>query len=286
MKYITILLIVGLCGCTQDIDLNLTGKKEVVVNCLLTYAGTQKLFLTYSNPYGKLYYDEIEQAKAILFEDEVSAGEFTKTGYSEWQLSFMPKRGKSYELRIEIVDRLPVSAKTTMPNYPDIEKESTDDSYTAKHFKQGVNNTYWLFAFDKMKDTIMVRPTIQREYKLLEYLGTNYEKADEFNVSDSYRPGSTTKTFLSYIRLKPDNVDNFYVEGNLYTGLIVFRATSSEYDLYLKSSISKMLVYQAFDDPSQWLDESEVYTNVTNGLGIFGAYADKLFNYNHSMPNQ
>ena len=46
-----------------------------------------------------------------------------------------------------------------------------------------------------------------------------------------------------------------------------------------------MLVYQSFEDPTQWLDESEIFSNIENGVGIFGAYTDVMFNCNLVMPD-
>lgn len=90
----------------------------------------------------------------------------------------------------------------------------------------------------------------------------------------------TNELKLGYLRMLADErTTSFYVEGGLYGCVIFFRAFSEDYDRYLKSSISKMLVYESINDPSQWLDESEVYSNIENGLGIFGAYADRRYVY-------
>lgn len=34
------------------------------------------------------------------------------------------------------------------------------------------------------------------------------------------------------------------------------------------------------DDPLIWFDQTNVYSNVSNGVGIFGAYNEKFFIYN------
>jgi hypothetical protein len=72
---------------------------------------------------------------------------------------------------------------------------------------------------------------------------------------------------------------------DLKSCLIVFRSVSDEYDKYQKSSLEKMHVFESFDDPTQWLDETVVYNNIHNGYGIFGAYKDVLINCNVSQPD-
>ena len=33
-------------------------------------------------------------------------------------------------------------------------------------------------------------------------------------------------------------------------------------------------------DPIIWFDETEVFSNINNGVGIFAAYSDRFYNYN------
>lgn len=280
MKCLIIALgILLLSGCVEKVDITPFEKKEVVVSCLLTDASIQNLTLSYSSPLGKKYYEEVEEAKITLFEEEAAVGVFTKKGYSKWQLSFTPKATKKYRLTIEIQGKPTITATTQMPQKIAIRKMGEHDTDRTKHFEKSPNLTFWAFAFHDPKDTILSRPSIEPYFRLLDELGTNSPLADSFNHIKEGSSTITSKIFFSYIRMKQDdNTSQFHLEGNI-NGVVVFRAASEEYDQYLKTSLQKMLVYESFDDPSQWLDESEIYSNIQNGIGIFGAYSDILFNY-------
>ena len=94
---------------------------------------------------------------------------------------------------------------------------------------------------------------------------------------------------LNTIRIIPDATINsqnpyeFTVRDPQYQAtFIVMRSASAEYDKYLKSVIEKMKFYQSDDDPARWFDESVVYSNIHNGIGIFGAYWQVSF-FNHNQ---
>ena len=58
--------------------------------------------------------------------------------------------------------------------------------------------------------------------------------------------------------------------------LIVVRSVSPEYDSYLKSALEKMHAHISSEDPTSWLEEVDTYSNIEGGLGIFGAWADRV----------
>ena len=58
--------------------------------------------------------------------------------------------------------------------------------------------------------------------------------------------------------------------------LIIIRSVSPEYDAYLKSTLEKMHAHFSFEDPTSWLEEVDTYSNIEGGLGIFGAWADRV----------
>lgn len=274
-------------GCVKPIDIDQFSEKKVVVNCILTESPIQTLSLNYSSSLKDTNYEEIENAKIILFENGNIIGEFNKNGFSQWKINFCPKTGSTYLLNIEIPNMPLITATTIMPKKININKEKTRDTGIRKHFVKEEDNLFWVFAFEKNKDTIMRDIKIDRKYKLIQELATNYEKVDNFNNRETFSSIFEHKPHFIYLRMTQNIEDKkFFLEGNLYSSIIVFRSVSEEYDKYLKSSIQKMLVYQSFDDPTQWLDENEIYTNIKNGLGIFGAYVDHHFNYNVNLPDE
>lgn len=108
-------------------------------------------------------------------------------------------------------------------------------------------------------------------------------------------------------KLKPDNskADSYWLYGRLNfkqgvgapinwrsisfqghdTEMITaysFRTVSGEYDLYIKSIMEKAWTFQDPTGLSSMFDINNVYTNITGGYGVFGAYSDVTIYYNGS----
>ncbi|MFV0391889.1 MAG: DUF4249 family protein [Paludibacteraceae bacterium] len=286
--YPIVLVALFLSGCVETIDFSRYEDKRVVVNCLLTRDTVQKLTLNYTSPLGENYYEEVTQAKITLLENDIPIGEFQKTGYAEWKLNFRARFRQNYSLNIEIPGKELITATTVFPSPVYISRlRELDNKYKKFYQKDSIElvnpRVFWAFAFQKKQDTVMIPIVIEPTFRLYQSIGTDYPKVDDFNSESADKFSGTTKKYFVYLRMLPDaDTDRFFLE-ELYSSVVVFRAVSDEYDHYLKSGISKMLVYKSFNDPSRWLDESEIYTNVENGLGIFGAYYDRMFNYNPDM---
>lgn len=129
-------------------------------------------------------------------------------------------------------------------------------------------------------------PVVEAGDELESSVGSTHPHADNFNANDRmmFEDKGTTREHIAYIRIAPQTkAASFYVEASLRTSLVFFRSASEEYDQYMKSSVQKMMVYNAFEDPTQWLDENEVYSNISNGLGVFAAYADRIIPCHYSL---
>ncbi|NOU60937.1 DUF4249 family protein [Marinifilum caeruleilacunae] len=282
---IVLYLLLG--ACVEDIDIENKWEQKIVVNCTLDTSSVQILKLTYSNPLGVHYYDEVETATVSLYEDSSMLGHFTKTAYAHWELKYRPRAGKSYQLKVEVPEHKEIRASTTMPFPLQISKANGNDSGTRKHLNQKMaNSPYWLFILRQKKSEqypMNLTPQVSASDELENQLGTNHPFSDHFNISDPAE-SFIKQPFDMYIRIetpeeKAETPHDFYIEGRLSKCLLFCRAASPEYDRYLKSSIQKILVYEASEDPSQWFDENEVYSNIENGLGIFAAYSDHILMY-------
>lgn len=285
-KYILItavLLSLCLYGCVELVDLSPYAERKAVVNCILKPNAVQKLTLGYTSPHGQNYYEEITDAKITLFRDNKAVGEFQKSAYSEWKLNYRPRAGMSYKLVVKIPEQKEISATTVFPHRIPIRRLKELDGNGKRHFIKDSSDVFWAFAFAKQEDTIMFPVIIKPEYKVFSDIGSNYHKLDNFNSSEIGEARGSTKKHFAYLRMLADEkTSSFYLE-ELYSCIVVFRAVSAEYDKYLKTSLTKMQVYEAFDDPTQWLDESEIFSNIKNGIGIFGAYSDMVFNCNSTL---
>lgn len=287
-KYILLVGVVlwlFLYGCVEPIDQNPSGERKAVVNCILTSDAVQKLTLTHTSPHGQNYYEEISDAEITLFEAEKAVGKFQKSGYSEWKLNYRPHAGMNYKLVVQIPAQKEITATTVFPHKLPVRRLKELDGEGKRHFEKDSAGVFWAFAFEKSEDITMRPVVIDPKLKLLSKIGTNYSKIDNFNHHQIEEASGTSKKHFAYLRMLADEkTSRFYLE-ELHSCVVVFRAVSDEYDEYLKTSLAKMLVYQSFDDPTQWLDESEIFSNINNGVGIFGAYSDVMYNCNLVLPD-
>lgn len=286
---ISALLVLAICSCTKDIDLNQKYKKKIVVNCILTTDSIQTLSLTYSKPLHQYYYDEVETATVRLYLDSSEIGHFKKTAYGKWKINYKPVFGGNYKLKVEIPKWPLIEASTRMPLPVGIEKNH--GNRTKRYFtQQYAPSPYWIMILSQRKDTVMIHPKILSGDRLLTSVGTNHPNRDGFNTTDDIAINNegTTRENLTYIRINTpeENIKKkvpFFLEAHLNQSVIVFRSASQEYDQYMKSSVQKMMVYHVFDDPTQRFDENEIFTNINNGLGIFAACSDRIIQCHYSM---
>ncbi len=277
-------------GCTNEIPLNITSSTQVVVNCLLIPDSTQELTLVYSKSLddGGIYYDAVESAQAELYKDATLIGRFTKNGSRSWTIEHFPQEGSVYQLKIAVPNYDTLYANTTMPFASDI-KKTTSRRYIKNFTQQTQPLNQWVFCINADFDSTWIIPDLVPEIKptnkLIENLATDHRNADAFNqdgnLNDIIGTEATLPAYEFYIRLlaTPEE-SNFSIESSFSPYCyVVFRTSSDEYDQYMKTSLQKMLQYSDVDDPIQWFDENIVYSNITNGIGIFGAYSDQIFCY-------
>jgi hypothetical protein len=265
------------------LETDYNGSRKVVLNCLLTYDSIQHLSLSYSNPLGKNIYDEVKEAKVALYSGQRLIGYFHKSSFMQWTLKYVPQSGRQYRIVVDLPDGQQLTATTRYPYPIRAERVRENDDGPRKYWKVEPSDVYWVYALYKELDTIMRPVIIEKKYELYEALGTDNPNVDRFNIyggSDYY-----VGMHKTYIRMLPSETSTIYSLYNLGSSVVVFCAVSEEYDKYLKSSLSKMYVYENFDDPTQWLDESMIYSNVNNGLGIFGAYDEWMYNCNDYLPD-
>ena len=277
------MLVALLVACVEEIATPNLREPKMVVNCLLTQDSVQKLSLTYTNELGNTAYEEVPQAIATLFEYDREVGVFSKVAYGEWQLVFKPVRGRKYTLRIQTPNHPDMTATTTFPERLPIHRLRREDKEDKRAFRIRENTeAFWACAFSKEQDTTMLPVVIRPNYRMLENIGTDYPRTDQFNMQAS--EADIVKYHHHYIRMRPTTVTRTFTLYPLYSSVVSFIAVSEEYDRYLKSSLLKMQAYESFQDPTQWLEENAIYSNIENGVGIFGAYEETLLNCNNFLP--
>jgi hypothetical protein len=286
--FISLLFLPVVFSCVNEIDFNNDPADRIVVNCLLTSDSVQYLNLTHNAQKGDSYFQDVEEATATLSSDGEVVGIFKHYEYGRWTLNFTPEAGRKYKLNISVDGFDDISAETTFPAPAKVSKSSEKGKYYRRYFvQQKTDNIFWMFYLTQNSDSLMDVPVIHPSDRLEESIGTSHPGADEFNALDNLMFAASggagiTQEHLAYIRVLPEQgqqILQFCVEGNLAQSLVVFRSVSDEYDRYLKSSMMKMMLHMNFEDPTAYLDESSVYSNIKGGLGIFGAYRDRIIQF-------
>ncbi len=287
--FIAILLIIFMNGCTEEIPLDIESDDEVVVNCLLTTDSVQELSLSYSKSLDEgIYFSGIDSAIIMLYYEEEEVGRFTKSGSTTWELIYSPVLGGNYNLNIDIPGEEEITASTTMPLGSGITVVSDEGNVNSFEQRKQYYNQ-WVFClnaydYSSFLEDPLDTPSVSSYDELIEEIATNHPNTDLFNqegtLSDILGDNALYPAYKYYIRLLSDTTSDitFGVEAafNSYH-FVVFRNSSDEYDQYLKTSLQKMFLYSDEDDPVQWFDENEIYSNINNGVGVFGAYYDQEF---------
>lgn len=296
MLLLPLLCMLLLTACVQEIPAPPAAQNQVAVSCVLTNSDVQKLKLTYSMPaHTGLLFEEVKEATATLFEEDKPVGTFAKVGYGRWELNFRPTEGKQYRLRVEVAGYPEMTSTTTMPEKPNIKRgEILDEGHTRVFNQLSQSNTLWMFCLKLETNDLYylshpegVEDSLTR---LTQEIATDHKNADQFNQEGSSseydKKYGNLPSYKYYVRIPMENgIKNntpyrFRVQPYPHEATyVVFRAASVEYDRYLKSVMEKMFFYEAEDDPAQWFDENTIYSNIENGLGIFGAYS-KISFYN------
>lgn len=297
-SYLYLFVFILISSCVKDSPVVEQLPDTIVVNCILTKSNTQTLTLSYCSKLGKgNYYKEATEASVELFEDNTSVGSFIKNGYATWQLHFVPKTEKVYRLEVSVPGFEKISATTLMPHSPNAKKlVAKDDGYNRNLRQYKSLFSCWIFALNSIAqfpDTIIPEPAHPSvSDKLIDLIGTDCRAADKFNQDGNLAdllPNADLPAYRYYIRINsfPESIDStdFRLQTTFYpVSFIIIRTASAEYDQYLKSSLQKMSLYANEDDPVKWFDENKIYSNITNGVGIFAAYSDQVLYYNSFLP--
>lgn len=275
-------------SCVTDIDYNEQSTSIPVINCLLTNDTVQRLSITRSVKMNDSYiFKEIKDAVISLYQDEIEVGNFVRISYDNWQMKYTPLSGKTYHIKVILSDGQILSATTVMPEKVIIKQNKSIDKFPSKNFLQNsFDSPCWITIINS--DNILKpysRPTTKDWASTA--IGTNHLLVDRFNQNGNlldFLPTSDTPKFDYYIRIKSDSITDaisFKLQASFgFHTYICFRTASTEYDKYLKTSMQKILMRRDETDPGTWFDETKVYSNINNGIGIFAAYADQYFNYN------
>jgi hypothetical protein len=262
-------------------------KKDVVVNCILTDNPVQTLQLSIGNNTTKLTAQDLQKATISLFDetDDKNVGSFHYEGEDNWILDYAAVPTHLYKLEIKIPDRQVISAHTTMPGVIVPEYKDGFSLYKTENLP---DDAMWLLGMDYDPES--------EKYSFVERIATNIVTIDDFNSTGElyhhkdFFPAQSVVLYplvedrplhKKYIRIpsleeggmrivdkKQMAIDNYIsVSGSFadqhpygfpQPSYVLLMAVSPEYDQFLKASIV-----------------GKDYTNIENGIGIFGAKTEQ-----------
>ena len=259
----------------------------------------------------KAYLYELSESEKHL------AGEFKHNVSGEYSLNYRPEPGKRYKLEVSTPEGENLYGETQMPEAVPVVPYSLhrllndwygekigdglipDFDYYASGVKKGTDmyilekaplkNVIWvsLLTCNTLHDNILT--SIPENYKL----SPKITAANSTNFSDLFNklnPGdSTDYTYWLYFTMrlfkKSENYNDwkflfFREQDSTVMTAFSIKTLSSEYDTYLKSVMTKAWTYQDETGLSSMFDVRNIYTNITGGYGVFGAYSEELVFYN------
>ena len=275
--FIVLLIPAIFLSCEEEVYFSFEHEPRLCLNCILNPDST---VITASLSLSKKM-DTINEIKTIndaeilLYEEGNLFGRFLHTEDGKYKLNKVPVAGKMYRITVESEEYGNVSASTIVPNKPEItwSKDTVGyDEYNLLrynlnvkiHDKQG-KDYYWLYSTGIVNGVkggggggvVLNAPfadTFNRRYEIEEKYG--FMHYYQIRLSDEGYDGQVLDFII------PD-----LVPTNQYRAKHILNA-SEHYDKYIKTSILYRLNEDAdlpFNEPVQ------IYSNIENGFGIFGA---------------
>ncbi|MEI8113804.1 MAG: DUF4249 domain-containing protein [Bacteroidia bacterium] len=280
IKYLIILfsLFLVLVSCEKDIKTDILVNEKLCFNCILNPDSliNGSLNLSRSISVNKNF-TQINNAIIELKKDGQLIGIMKNSGDGIYSLNQKPTSGGRYDIRIRAEGYSELNASTIVPSKPEVSYLLTNpvvhepgyNSFTSYSITKNISdkigrNNYWHYRLRQS-------PT-----KIWRFVGGFYD-VDSPIVDDFNRVTDATDElgfhYDYYLRINDTEMDGksltFY--GTSYQNEInFFMDTDEHYDKYLKSSIKQMMN----DDGSLLFNEPvQIYSNIENGLGIFGSAA-------------
>lgn len=304
MKYVGWLYLLISAACTQEVDVPYPAhQRQPVLNGLLHPDSLTAVTLTESKTLGNQKGFSVIEGATVRLHDKTAAYEIglaTYAGQGQYTWNYHPISGHTYRVEARLPDGTTVWAEDQVPGRPQIVSSSyrdTTNSLKPVHLSianpEG-DNIFWLSAYyvtyRRMEnDTLPRFPTIydstQTVREPMSYFAMkqpplfvddfnryylNYDDTYEFNyyvrMDDELSPTATFDLEVGF------NISRGFDKGNENTGIYATVTQASEhYDKYWKSSVIHYLNTDQGDEPDPLSAPVRIYSNVTNGLGIFAA---------------
>jgi hypothetical protein len=303
--YSAILLFAGLlcASCVETIYPESVEKTPVVVNCVLDTSDTQSLYLAYSSKVSEVEdFKIIDNADAVLREikgnDTVTVATFSFESDGMWRTNFRPVGGKEYQLLIEIPGQKRISATTQLPETITINAVlpggRREGDYFAYHYLGDfTHHSLYLYMYGKEeKGNVIIANNIATDHTFADLVNITGEIYNASDSSQSFVWYPTVKGRPFHKRLiripNPDKYINpylfYFYDGDIRSTIftvfaqdknidrLIILQVSDELDAYYKGVLTYQSKHEVTDNMLIVYDRTNVYSNLTNAIGIFGAY--------------
>lgn len=280
-----VILLSIITSCEKDLETDIKISPKLCFNCILNPDSIIKGSLSLSNSISSMSeIQKVDGATVELKKDGKVLGILTNRGNGIYSLNDKPVVGSYYEVNIKKTSYPHLTATTIIPEKPVI---SFDESAPRPDLGLGTNsvtvydvtytifdklgvNRYWTYSKSKFSG---------KWHFFGGYGGMDSPCFDNFNkdIDATYENGFLYKY---YLRINDSGFEGkeFSFKDIHYSTQIVesfFLDVDEHYDKYLKSTIKQKMNNEdniLFNEPVQ------IYTNIKNGLGIFGSVAITTIN--------
>ena len=280
-----------------------------MVNCVLDTSDTQSLYLAYSSKVSEVEdFKIIDNADVVLREitagDTLTVAIFSFESDGMWRSRFRPVGEKEYQLLIEIPEQKRITATTRMPEtieiYTPKPSSRREGDYFAYYYKSDfTHHTLYLYMSGKDDEENVI---------IANNIATDHAFADLVNITgEVYNTPDSSQSFVWYptvvgrplhkrfIRIpNPDKYinPNPSVSSSAFTVIaqdknidkLVIMQVSDELDAYYKDVLTFQNKHEITDNLLVVYDRTNVYSNLTNAIGIFGAYNKYILPWSPQPP--
>ncbi|MDX9881605.1 MAG: DUF4249 domain-containing protein [Prolixibacteraceae bacterium] len=264
-----------LSSCEKDIHISIKGTEQLCFNCILNPDSliTAKLTLSRSISDNEDF-SVIDNATVELKEDGEPLCILQNKGDGIYTFNDKPRAGAVYEVTVTASGFPQLKAETKVPEKPLVEYQILNSEWREQgkfyiyDMKYSINdpigiNRYWHYSIGLVAGI----------WRFTGYYDDiNAPFIDDFNrVTDPAEEYGYLYRY--YVRINDTDLDGTQLifESTASSRKILFFMDSDEhYDKYLKSTIKQ---WMNSDEDIQMSEPVQIYTNITNGMGIFGSAA-------------
>lgn len=279
-------------SCEKEISLELDTQEDMLcLNCILE-AGIDSVAIYVTKVQSvenDTAFTPVKTARIELSKEGQILQGIVYRGNSRYLLKHKPEVGKKYEISVEVEGYKTLTAETTIPVFPDAKAQLKIDT---------IYDDYWAKGYYTVKKIVVdLKDTPSKDYywfklgKIFNSIGkpfgeyyTAYQTDnllfDEFNryYDQDYEPPFTNYEYRGALRLDDEVFTNSKIQFSLSclppVSLFVIKG-DVHFDKYYKSSIKQFLTYEYDNLPI--FEPVQVYSNISNGFGIFGSISISEF---------